>query len=325
MDERRRKTESTERRTMPLARRTVLLSGAAVVAGATLKGRLRPESAAVERRPLATLVLAAALVENPPEAAYRTRVEGFGPAGVEAVQSLFQSTGRTSAGGEPVTTLKRPSAGATLALYVVDLDDATARRLVLAAAESTSRRNTPALCLGASASGAAGFGAELSCPFFTLRPSASAGSRRLSSPGQSVTGAGLAQGLSALVESMFVPGLAVSAEDVMGLFGPAETRGHFASAVAEGHHRAVGAARMLVQCFSGEARLAQATKLLLSLNCPRDMTLEEVNHALTVLHDEVHPEADILFGSLVDDDARSLTITALVAGPCQPSGIEPAA
>jgi hypothetical protein len=324
MDDRRRNRESGEHRTTPLSRRSVLLSGAAVAAGATLKAGHLQERATKEH-PVAALVLAAALVEAPTEAAYRTRVEGFGPAGVGAVTSLFKATRRKTPSLEPripwtcpcgecerSATLKSRSEAVNLVVYAVDLDDAVARRSVLVGAEAASRRGTPALCLGASATGAADFGAELLCPFFARCPS----------PSQSVIAAGLAQGLSALVQSMFVPGLAVSAEDVMELFRPVETRGHFASGVAEGHDRAIRAAGMLARCFSCDEEIERATRLLLSFNCPSDVTLEEVNQALTVLHDEVHPEAEIHFASLVDDDARQLTITALVAGP---SGITSAA
>jgi cell division protein FtsZ len=56
-----------------------------------------------------------------------------------------------------------------------------------------------------------------------------------------------------------------------------------------------------------------ATGLLINITGGRDMTLQEVNEALTLVHDSADPEAEIIFGSLIDDtitDEVKITIIA---------------
>jgi cell division protein FtsZ len=58
-----------------------------------------------------------------------------------------------------------------------------------------------------------------------------------------------------------------------------------------------------------------ATGLLINITGGRDMTLQEVNEALTLVHDAADPEAEIIFGSLIDDDARDeVKITIIATG-----------
>src|SRR3712207_4447042 len=47
-----------------------------------------------------------------------------------------------------------------------------------------------------------------------------------------------------------------------------------------------------------------ATGLLINITGGRDMTLQEVNEALTLVHDAADPEAEIIFGSLIDDNCN---------------------
>jgi len=56
-----------------------------------------------------------------------------------------------------------------------------------------------------------------------------------------------------------------------------------------------------------------ATGLLINITGGRDMTLQEVNEALTLVHDAADPDAEIIFGSLIDDaiqDEVKITIIA---------------
>jgi cell division protein FtsZ len=56
-----------------------------------------------------------------------------------------------------------------------------------------------------------------------------------------------------------------------------------------------------------------ATGLLINITGGRDMTLQEVNEALTLVHDAADSEAEIIFGSLIDDqitDEVKITIIA---------------
>src|SRR5262245_53427013 len=58
-----------------------------------------------------------------------------------------------------------------------------------------------------------------------------------------------------------------------------------------------------------------ATGLLINITGGRDMTLQEVNEALTLVHDAADPEAEIIFGSLIDDGARDeVKITIIATG-----------
>ncbi|HVE82487.1 MAG TPA: cell division protein FtsZ [Myxococcales bacterium] len=58
-----------------------------------------------------------------------------------------------------------------------------------------------------------------------------------------------------------------------------------------------------------------ATGLLINITGGRDMTLQEVNEALTLVHDAADPEAEIIFGSLIDDSVRDeVKITIIATG-----------
>jgi cell division protein FtsZ len=58
-----------------------------------------------------------------------------------------------------------------------------------------------------------------------------------------------------------------------------------------------------------------ATGLLINITGGRDMTLQEVNEALTLVHDAADPEAEIIFGSLIDEGAKDeVTITIIATG-----------
>ena len=58
-----------------------------------------------------------------------------------------------------------------------------------------------------------------------------------------------------------------------------------------------------------------ATGLLINITGGRDMTLQEVNEALTLVHDAADPEAEIIFGSLIDEHVRDeMKITIIATG-----------
>ncbi|PTL77809.1 cell division protein FtsZ [Vitiosangium sp. GDMCC 1.1324] len=58
-----------------------------------------------------------------------------------------------------------------------------------------------------------------------------------------------------------------------------------------------------------------ATGLLINITGGRDMTLQEVNEALTLVHDAADPEAEIIFGSLIDDNiSDEVKITIIATG-----------
>ncbi|MCP3145282.1 cell division protein FtsZ [Pyxidicoccus xibeiensis] len=58
-----------------------------------------------------------------------------------------------------------------------------------------------------------------------------------------------------------------------------------------------------------------ATGLLINITGGRDMTLQEVNEALTLVHDAADSEAEIIFGSLIDDQIQDeVKITIIATG-----------
>ena len=58
-----------------------------------------------------------------------------------------------------------------------------------------------------------------------------------------------------------------------------------------------------------------ATGLLINITGGREMTLQEVNEALTLVHDAADPEAEIIFGSLIDDNiSDEVKITIIATG-----------
>jgi len=58
-----------------------------------------------------------------------------------------------------------------------------------------------------------------------------------------------------------------------------------------------------------------ATGLLINITGGRDMTLQEVNEALTLVHDAADNEAEIIFGSLIDETIQDeVKITIIATG-----------
>ncbi|HEX8822953.1 MAG TPA: cell division protein FtsZ [Archangium sp.] len=58
-----------------------------------------------------------------------------------------------------------------------------------------------------------------------------------------------------------------------------------------------------------------ATGLLINITGGRDMTLQEVNEALTLVHDAADQDAEIIFGSLIDENIRDeVKITIIATG-----------
>ncbi len=64
-----------------------------------------------------------------------------------------------------------------------------------------------------------------------------------------------------------------------------------------------------------EVTIDGATGLLINITGGRDMTLQEVNEALTLVHDAADTEAEIIFGSLIDENLTDeVKITIIATG-----------
>jgi cell division protein FtsZ len=83
---------------------------------------------------------------------------------------------------------------------------------------------------------------------------------------------------------------------------------------ASGEKRAVTAMQQAISSpLLEDVQIDGATGLLINITGGRDLTLQEVNEALTLIHDAADEEAEIIFGSLIDDtvtDEVKITIIA---------------
>lgn len=84
---------------------------------------------------------------------------------------------------------------------------------------------------------------------------------------------------------------------------------------AQGEGRAQNAARGAISSPLLEASIEGARGLLLNISGGADMGLFEVNEAAAVVHDVAHPDANIIFGAVVDDSlGEEIRVTVIAAG-----------
>ena len=95
-------------------------------------------------------------------------------------------------------------------------------------------------------------------------------------------------------------------------------RGHalMGTGRASGDKRAVTAMQQAIASpLLEDIQIDGATGLLINITGGRDMTLQEVNEALTLVHDAADEEAEIIFGSLIDENvADEVKITIIATG-----------
>ena len=84
---------------------------------------------------------------------------------------------------------------------------------------------------------------------------------------------------------------------------------------ATGDGRAVNAARAAINSPLLEASLEGARGLLLNVSGPSDLGLFEVNEAAEIVRETAHPDANIIFGAVIDDAmGDEVRITVIAAG-----------
>jgi cell division protein FtsZ len=85
---------------------------------------------------------------------------------------------------------------------------------------------------------------------------------------------------------------------------------------AAGEKRAVTAMQQAITSpLLEDVTIDGATGLLINITGGRDLTLQEVNEALTLVHDAADEEAEIIFGSLIDDEVHEeVKITIIATG-----------
>jgi cell division protein FtsZ len=85
---------------------------------------------------------------------------------------------------------------------------------------------------------------------------------------------------------------------------------------ASGDKRAITAMQQAISSpLLEDVSIDGATGLLINITGGRDMTLQEVNEALTLVHDAADGEAEIIFGSLIDEQIQDeVKITIIATG-----------
>jgi cell division protein FtsZ len=84
---------------------------------------------------------------------------------------------------------------------------------------------------------------------------------------------------------------------------------------ARGEDRTVRAAEMAISSPLLEASIDGAHGVLLCIQSASDIGLEEVNRGASLVSEAVHPEANIIFGAIIDDSlADEVRVTVIAAG-----------
>jgi cell division protein FtsZ len=84
---------------------------------------------------------------------------------------------------------------------------------------------------------------------------------------------------------------------------------------ASGEGRALNAARSAISSPMLEASIEGARGIVLNISGGSDVGLLEVNEAAEVIHGVTHPDANIIFGAVIDDDlGDEVRVTVIAAG-----------
>lgn len=86
--------------------------------------------------------------------------------------------------------------------------------------------------------------------------------------------------------------------------------------VASGENRAIEAAKMAISSpLLANVSISGATGLLLNITGSSNMTLFEVNEACKLIQEEAHEDANIIFGSVIDDQSQDeISVTVIATG-----------
>jgi cell division protein FtsZ len=84
---------------------------------------------------------------------------------------------------------------------------------------------------------------------------------------------------------------------------------------ASGEQRAVAAAQAAISSPLLEAAIDGARGILLNITGPSELGLFEVNSAAEIVHGVAHPDANIIFGTVIDDEmGDEVKVTVIAAG-----------
>jgi cell division protein FtsZ len=125
----------------------------------------------------------------------------------------------------------------------------------------------------------------------------------------------LLQGVRGITDLITVPGLInTDFADVKMIMSNAGTA-IMGVGQSTGEGRAVNAARAAITSPLLEASIEGARGILMNIVGGPDLTLFEVNEAAEIVHSVAHPDANIIFGSVVDDAiGDAVRVTVIAAG-----------
>ncbi len=125
----------------------------------------------------------------------------------------------------------------------------------------------------------------------------------------------LLQGVSGITDLITTPGLInVDFADVKAVMSNAGSA-LMGIGSARGEDRAIAAAEMAVSSPLLEASIDGAHGVLLSIAGGSDLGIFEINSAAAMVADAVHPEANIIFGTIIDDAlGDEVRVTVIAAG-----------
>jgi len=125
----------------------------------------------------------------------------------------------------------------------------------------------------------------------------------------------LLQGVQGITDLITTPGLInTDFADVKMIMHDAGTA-LLGVGVASGEGRSISAARQAISSPLLESAIDGARGILLNICGGSDLTLYEVNEAATVIHEVAHQEANIIFGTTIDDEmGDEVRVTVIAAG-----------
>jgi cell division protein FtsZ len=125
----------------------------------------------------------------------------------------------------------------------------------------------------------------------------------------------LLNGVQGITDLITTPGLInVDFADVKGIMSGAGTA-LMGIGSARGEGRAVKAAEMAINSPLLEASMEGAQGVLMSIAGGSDLGLFEINEAASLVQDSAHPDANIIFGTVIDDSlGDEVRVTVIAAG-----------
>ncbi|MBI2422381.1 MAG: cell division protein FtsZ [Candidatus Hydrogenedentes bacterium] len=126
----------------------------------------------------------------------------------------------------------------------------------------------------------------------------------------------LHNGVRAISELITVPGLInLDFADVRTIM-QARGRALMGIGIAEGERRAVRAAEEAIVCpLLEQSNINGAMGVIVNIKGGCDIGMREVTDAVNVVKDAAHPDANIIFGAVIDDEERpELQVTVIAAG-----------